>query len=120
MVLTRWSDVAKRGKLPIIACTILQAIALALLLYPPAFSLLGAMVLCFAFGAGNAAHMLAFSTAADVVAPSRLGTSAAIVNGTMFIVVGIMIQRPGYGLVGALKQALNRARSLSRNMRLGR
>ena len=53
------------------------------------------MVLCFAFGAGNAAHMLAFSTAADVVTPERIGTSAAIVNGIMFIVGGIMISRPG-------------------------
>ena len=40
-------------------------------------------------------HMLAFSTAADTVAPNRIGTSAAIVNGIMFIVGGIMISRPG-------------------------
>ena len=43
----------------------------------------------------NAAHMLAFSTAADVVKPSQIGTSAAIVNGIMFIVGRIMISRPG-------------------------
>jgi hypothetical protein len=40
-------------------------------------------------------RMLAFSTAADVVSPNRIGTSAAIVNGIMFLVGGIMIQRPG-------------------------
>jgi len=34
-------------------------------------------MLCFAFGVGNAAHMLAFSTAADVVKPRQIGTSAA-------------------------------------------
>jgi uncharacterized membrane protein len=39
--------------------------------------------------------MLAFSTAADVVQPAQIGTSAAIVNGIMFIVGGIMISRPG-------------------------
>ena len=39
--------------------------------------------------------MLAFSTAADVVTPDRIGTSAAIVNGIMFIVGGIMFRRPG-------------------------
>jgi hypothetical protein len=39
--------------------------------------------------------MLSFSTAADVVQPSQIGTSAAIVNGIMFIVGGIMISRPG-------------------------
>jgi uncharacterized membrane-anchored protein YitT (DUF2179 family) len=39
--------------------------------------------------------MLAFSTAADVVKPSQIGTSAAIVNGLMFIAGGILISRPG-------------------------
>jgi sulfite exporter TauE/SafE len=57
----------------------------------PAF----AMFLCFAFGFGNSAHMLAFSSAADVVEPKYIGTSAAVVNGMMFIVGGIMISRPG-------------------------
>jgi hypothetical protein len=53
---------------------------LALLLYLPELNSIAAMVLCFAFGFGNAAHMLAFSTAADVVKPSQIGTSAAIVT----------------------------------------
>jgi hypothetical protein len=54
-----------------------------------------AIILCFIFGFANASHMLSFSTAADVVKPSQIGTSAAIVNGIMFIVGGIMISRPG-------------------------
>jgi cyanate permease len=95
----RWSDTIKCRKLPMIACTILQAVALALLLYLPDMSLVDAMLLCFAFGVGNAAHMLAFSTAGDVVTPNRIGTSAAIVNGIMFIVGGIMISGRGSGLV---------------------
>jgi MFS family permease len=94
-VVPKWSDTVKSRKVPIIACTIVQAAALALLLYLPNLSVIVAMLLCFAFGAGNAAHMLAFSTAADVVQPSQIGTSAAIVNGIMFIVGGIMISRPG-------------------------
>jgi hypothetical protein len=53
------------------------------------------MALCFLFGFGNSSHMLAFSTAADVVQPDQIGTSAAIVNGLMFPVGGIMISRPG-------------------------
>ena len=52
-------------------------------------------ILCFIFGFANATHMLAFSTAADVVQPHQIGTSAAIVNGIMFIVGGILIARPG-------------------------
>ena len=94
-VVPRWSDVIKRRKLPIIVGIAVQALTLALLLYLPELNAIAAMVLCFAFGFGNAAHMLAFSTAADVVKPSQIGTSAAIVNGIMFIVGGIMISRPG-------------------------
>ena len=76
--------------------------------YPPNTTYRGAMIACFAFGAGNAAHMLAFSTAADVVSPSRIGTSAAIVNGIMFIVGGIMIQRPGVRVGWGIDEGLER------------
>jgi uncharacterized membrane-anchored protein YitT (DUF2179 family) len=65
------------------------------------------MALCFIFGFANSSHMLAFSTAADVVAPSQIGTSAAVVNGIMFIIGGILISRPGVriglGLEGGLQ-----------------
>jgi sulfite exporter TauE/SafE len=91
----KWSDIVKRRKLPIIVGVAVQTLALALLLYLPELNSSAAMALCFAFGLGNAAHMLAFSTAADVVNPSQIGTSAAIVNGIMFLVGGIMISRPG-------------------------
>ena len=94
-VVPKWSDMIKSRKLPVIVGIVVQISALALLLYVPELNLVAAMVLCFAFGLGNAAHMLAFSTAADVVKPSQIGTSAAIVNGIMFIVGGIMISRPG-------------------------
>jgi hypothetical protein len=47
------------------------------------------------FGFANGTHMLAFSTAADVVRPDQIGMSAAIVNGIMFIFGGILISRPG-------------------------
>jgi sulfite exporter TauE/SafE len=95
LTVPKWSDVAKTRKLPMIVGTVVQVGALAALLYLPQLGLAGAMIACFAFGVGNAAHMLAFSTAADVVRPNRIGTSAAIVNGIMFVVGGIMIQRPG-------------------------
>jgi MFS family permease len=110
-VLPKWSDVIKRRKLPVIAGIVVQAAALSMLLYLPALSLSLAMVLCFTFGFANAAHMLAFSTAADVVQPSQIGTSAAIVNGIMFIVGGIMISRPGVRIGIGLEEGLQ-ARSL--------
>jgi sulfite exporter TauE/SafE len=66
-----------------------------MLLYFPTQSAAAETALCFAFGFGNSVHMLAFSTASDVVEPRLIGTSAAIVNGLVFIVGGMMISRPG-------------------------
>jgi cyanate permease len=89
------SDRLRQRKLPIIIGIMIQLLALTLLLYSTPRNPVLDMALCFLFGFGNSAHMLAFSTAADVVQPSQIGTSAAIVNGMMFLVGGIMISRPG-------------------------
>ena len=90
-----WSDHIKGRKLPIILGGAIQFVCLLGLVYLPSLGAALAVILCFIFGFANASHMLAFSTAADVVKPSQIGTSAAIVNGIMFIVGGIMISRPG-------------------------
>ena len=93
---TPWiSDRLRRRKLPMIVGIVIQVAALALLVYGPPFGTTIDMALCAAFGFGNSAHMLAFSSAADVVKPALIGTSAAIVNGVMFIFGGVMISRPG-------------------------
>jgi predicted MFS family arabinose efflux permease len=89
------SDKLRRRKLPTIIGIVIQLAALSLLLYATPRGAAFDMALCFLFGFGNAAHMLAFSTAGDVVKPENIGTSAAIVNGTMFLVGGVMISRPG-------------------------
>jgi len=94
-VIPHWSDVIERRKLPIIVGAVVQLVALLGLLYIGGIGLLFAFILCFLFGFANAAHMLAFSTAADVVKPNQIGTSAAIVNGIMFIFGGILMNRPG-------------------------
>jgi MFS family permease len=90
-----WSDHIRGRKLPIILGGAIQLACLLALLYIPNVGTALAIILCFIFGFANAAHMLAFSTAADVVTPRQIGTSAAIVNGLMFIVGGILISRPG-------------------------
>ncbi|MFZ5677531.1 MAG: MFS transporter [Pseudomonadota bacterium] len=89
------SDRMQRRKLPILAGIALQIVALASLLASSPIGAAGDIVLCFLFGFGNSAHMLAFSTASDTVEPRSIGTAAAIVNGTMFIIGGVMISRPG-------------------------
>lgn len=89
------SDYLKRRRMPVIVGISVQIVVLVALLYLKPMGPWFDVILCFLFGFGNSAHMLAFSTAADVVAPKYIGTSAAIVNGIMFIVGGIMISRPG-------------------------
>ena len=94
--ITPWiSDKLGRRKVPVIIGMVIQVVALSLLLYAPPLGVGINMMLCFAFGFGNSVHMLAFSSAADVVESEIIGTSAAIVNGIMFIFGGIMISRPG-------------------------
>ena len=94
--ITPWiSDKLTRRKLPIVIGLVVQLAALAILVYAPILDQTVAVALCFLFGFGNSVHMLAFSSAADVVEAKYIGTSAAIVNGLMFIVGGVMISRPG-------------------------
>lgn len=89
------SDVVRKRKMPIVVCNIGQLIAFLALVYMSGLGSIAAMVLCLVFGFCNAAHMLSFSTSADVVRPHQIGTAASIVNGIMFIVGGILMSRPG-------------------------
>lgn len=100
-----WSDVLKARKMPMIVGGIVQLVVIVLMLNIP-LSAGAAYLLCFIFGFANATHMLAFSTAADVVQPSQIGTSAAIVNGIMFILGGILISRPGVRIGMGLEQGI--------------
>lgn len=103
-----WSDRVRRRKRPIVIGTIVQLAALALLVYVPGLGGTVDLALCFIMGFANAVHMLAFSTAADVVEPSKIGTSAAIVNGVMFIFGGILMARPGVRVDRALDLGMER------------
>lgn len=104
-----WSDKIQKRKLPIILGALVQLLALAGLVYLPGLSTAVAIGLCFILGFANASHMLAFSTAADVVEPRQIGTSAAIVNGIMFILGGILISRPGFRIGVGIEQGLEPA-----------
>ncbi len=108
-VVPLWSDMIHRRKLPIVLGAAVQLAALLGLLYLQSLGTALALVLCFVFGFANAAHMLAFSTAADVVEPRQIGTSAAIVNGIMFIFGGILISRPGVRIGLGLESGLEPA-----------
>lgn len=89
----------KSRKLPILGTTLVQLVALLAVVYLPVTSVM-AMVLYFIFGLCNAGHMLNFTAAADNVPPRLIGTSASIVNGSMFVFGGILMGLPGKLLAG--------------------
>jgi len=103
-----WSDHIRRRKLPIVLGTAVQFAVLLILVYVPNLGSTMDLTLCFIFGFANSSHMLTFSTAADVVEPNRIGTSAAIVNGIMFIMGGIMIARPGVRIDRAIEHGIEK------------
>jgi MFS family permease len=95
LVFPTWSVRIKSRRVPMILGSAGVLICLLALLYIPDVGRGLAIVLCLALGFASAANMLSFTTVADVVKPSLIGTSAAIVNGVTFIVGGILISRPG-------------------------
>ena len=89
------SDKMKRRHLPIIVGTVGQFSALAYVVFAvePSFAAVATAIITF--GLMNGAHMLNFSGAADNVEPHHIGTSAAVVNGIMFIIGGFLMALPG-------------------------
>lgn len=94
-VFPSWSTHIESRKVPLIVGGGAMLTCLLVLLYLQDISTPLVALLCFVLGFGSASHMLAFSTVADVMKSSLMGTSAAIVNGVTFIVGGILISRPG-------------------------
>ncbi|EJN37032.1 sugar phosphate permease [Pseudomonas sp. GM84] len=99
LVLPSLSDRTQRRKPLIVAGCLVQLLCALALLYIPGIPVPVAMAINFVFGFANSAHMLTFSSAADVVPPQLIGTSAAFVNGLAFIAGGIMIAAPGARVV---------------------
>ncbi len=89
------SDMTQKRKPLMIIGAAIQLVCLLALLYVPNPSLIFALAACFVFGLGSSGSMLPFSSAADVVKPDQIGTSAAIVNGVSFILAGVMMSKPG-------------------------
>lgn len=112
-VLVPWcSDKFRMRKLPVLAGVAGQLLALGLLVYLPELNHAGIVALCLIFGFANAVHMLAFSIAGDIVPPRLIGTSAALVNGSMFLAAGVLMSRPGVRVEDALAGGQNTAAEL--------
>lgn len=99
LFINHWTDKVKSRKQPFIISTAVQTAAFIALLYIPQ-SAITAQALCFIIGLANAGHMLAFTIAGDNVPVRLIGTSASVVNGSMFIVSGVLMGWPGRLLAG--------------------
>ena len=94
------SDKVKSRVQPMIFACILQLLVILIILFNPEADTSTASTLFFLFGVMAGASMLPFTIAAEIVSPSLIGTSAALVNATQFAVGGIMMAIPGRVLDG--------------------
>ena len=94
------SDRFKSRTKPMQLGCILQFSAIIIILIRPTASSAEASVWFFLFGFMAGGSMLPFTIGAELVPPSLVGTSAAVVNATQFIVGGIMMAVPGRVLGG--------------------
>ena len=89
------SDHWHNRRTPAIVGVLLQAVAIALLIYLPKQTTSVSMVAMFAVGLFAGAHMLGFTVAGESVSGALVGSAAAIVNGICFIVGGVLQAVPG-------------------------
>lgn len=52
------------------------------------------VALFFVFGIANGVHMLAFTTAADLLPQQIIGTASAVINGSFFVMGGLLAAAP--------------------------
>jgi len=94
------SDKVKSRVKPMIIACILQLVVITIILFNPEADTSTASTLFFLFGLMAGASMIPFTIAAELVSPALIGTSAALVNATQFVIGGIMMAVPGRVLDG--------------------
>ncbi|GHD80551.1 MFS transporter [Streptomyces goshikiensis] len=89
------SDHWNNRRIPAVVGVLLQAVAVALLIYLPSETNSVSVVTMFCVGLFAGAHMLGFTVAGESVPGRLVGSSAAIVNGICFIIGGLLQAVPG-------------------------
>ena len=107
----RLSNLMKSRVRPMAIGCLLQLVVLVLIMVSNEASVTVISIEFFVFGFMAGGSMLPFTIGAELVPPSLIGTSAALVNATQFIVGGIMMATPGRvlagdGMVAGLRQEL--------------
>lgn len=107
------SDKLKSRVKPMMLACILQLVVIMIILFNPEADTSTASTLFFLFGLMAGASMLPFTIAAELVSPKLIGTSAALVNATQFVIGGFMMAIPGRVLDGTGLISRIRENSLS-------
>lgn len=94
------SDRLRSRKKPMLAACLLQFTTIIVLLSITNIDYEVSLLLFFVWGLTAGGSMIPFSIAADLVRPALIGTSAAVVNGTQFVVAGLLMAIPGQVLSG--------------------
>ena len=94
----KFSNMLHSRKKAILILAIGFIISFVALLYLPLTPVL-AGVLMFLLGFLNGGHMLSFTMGGELVSSDKIGTSSAIINGTMFLIGGFFIAIPGGRLI---------------------
>lgn len=94
------SDRLRSRKKPMLAACTLQLATIIVLLSITNIDYRMSLLLFFVWGLAAGGSMIPFSIAADLVRPALIGTSAALVNGTQFVVAGLLMAIPGQVLSG--------------------
>ncbi len=105
------SSLMKSRVRPMAVGCFLQLVAIVLIMVSRDVSVTVLSIEFFAFGFMAGGSMLPFTIGAELVPPTLIGTSAALVNATQFIVGGIMMAAPGRvlageGMIAGLRQQL--------------
>jgi len=94
------SDKMKKRKLPMAIGCALQLLAIIYIILTPGMTVSTASIAFFLWGFMSGGSMLNFPIGAELVKPSLIGTSAAVVNAVQFVVGGIIMAIPGRVLAG--------------------
>ena len=88
------SDRFKSRRLPLKVSLAVQLVTISVLIFavPSSPLMIGFVFFVWGFSAGGS--MISFSIAADLVSKEYIGASAALVNGTQFILAGVLISLP--------------------------
>lgn len=114
-----FSSLMKSRVKPMAAGCGLQMVAIVIGIANTGMSHSEASILFFIFGFMAGGSMLPFTIGSELVPPSLIGTSAAVVNATQFIVGGIMMAVPGRVLEGTGLIARVHEKSMDSDLVLG-